>query len=108
MLGTIVANMTVNEIISIVTLIVGFSVSYGVLNHRIKSIEARNAQADKVMSNLKESLTKDLAERHFTLEARMSVGEQQSQRQEVFMTRIDERLVAVQATLEDIRRSGLK
>ena len=108
MIGNLFSNMSVNEVVTLLTILVGFTTSYGILNHRIKNIETRNSIADQAMQDLKESLTRDVVDRHLNLESRIATNEQQSQRQEVWMTRIDEKLIYVQSILEDIRRSGLK
>ncbi len=100
--------MSLGEFLSTIAFFGGIIVGYINLHNKVSNIVARNDHADKAMKELRESLTKDLEMRHSALESRLFVTEQQSQKQEVFMTRIDERLTAVQSILEDIKRQGLK
>ena len=97
-------SLTLGEFIAALTFFGGLVVGYINLHNKVSGIVDRNDHADKVMKEFKDSLVAEMSGRHNTLESRIFVAEQQAQRQEVFMTRVDERLVAVQATLEEIRR----
>lgn len=97
-------SLTLGEFITSLAFFGGIIVGYINLHNKVSGIVDRNDHADKVMKEFKENLLTELAGRHTALESRIFVTEQQTQRQEVFMTRVDERLASVQATLEDIRR----
>lgn len=97
-------SLTLGEFIAALGFFGGIVVGYINLHNKVSNIVTRNDHADKVMKEFKSDLQAELTDRHAALEARIFVTEQQMQRQEVFMTRVDERLIAVQAILEDLRR----
>lgn len=97
-------SLSLGEFITALGFFGGIVVGYINLHNKVSNIVIRNDHADRVMSDFKSNLQTELLERHSALEARVMMTEQQAQRQEVFMTRLEERVIAVQAILEDLRR----
>lgn len=92
-------SLTVNEIIGILGLLSGGVAAYYNLNRKvdelvakIAGVEERNRRADDSSKALQQELV-----------SRISLGEERIRNQEMAWVRVDERLVSMQAILEELR-----
>ncbi len=104
MLGFL-SNLTVNEVVTLLTLLVGGVASYTSISNRIGNIEARNTAADKNMQELKQDFRTHFDARHSLVEARVKDVEVELIVHKTLLGRIDERLGFIQTLLEQMNRN---
>ncbi len=99
------SELTVNEAITLLTILVGGVVSYTKVSDRIGNIEARNTSADKNMQELKQDFQTHFDARHSLVEARVKDLEVELIVHKTLLGRIDERLGFIQTLLEQMNRN---
>lgn len=99
------SNLTINEAVTLLTILVGGVMSYTSISNRIGNIEARNVAADKNVQELKEDFRKHFDTRHNLVEARVKEVEVELVVQKTLLGRIDERLGFIQTLLEQMNRN---
>ena len=102
---TFLSDLTVNEVVTLLTILIGGIVSYTSISNRIANIEARNTLADANMKELKESFHKYFDAKHTLVEARVKEVESELVIQKMFLGRIDERLGFIQTLLEQMNKN---